>query len=537
MKKFISSKLTVITVVVMLIAAIIPLIISTVHSQPTHATAPATVTIPSMKLPWDKSLTTNAFTGGPNGHVSDPTCTLENKSLMSGVDFGLPQNTPVLAVAAGRVIYAGYTDSQIRNEVRIDHGGGFVTEYWDLNSIDSSLVVGASVAQGKVLGLSGYAPCPNCKHGISVHLRLEFRHYTSNPLHNTPLSAHGMSIDGYKIWTFLNPSTGQGYNFQGTMTRGKTILKYQTECGVNGVKTWYSLNGPTILAIANRTGGFLTSTNTEQQVLTDWPMFGFNTQHTHFNPSENILNPGNVSNLVLDWRYNTGGSPSAVFVNGIVYASSSGGNFVYALNATTGAYLWSYPITSYFSPTVANGVVYVGSEDYKLYALNATTGAYLWSYTTGSYIESSPTVANGVVYIGSQDYKLYAFNATTGAVLWSYTTVNAIDSSPAVANGVVYVGSALNYLYALNATTGAYLWSYTTGNSIVSSPAVANGVVYVGSYDNKLYALNAITGVYLWSYTTGGSINASSAVVVNGVVYIGSIDNYLYAFHLPGTTS
>jgi len=42
------------------------------------------------------------------------------------------------------------------------------------------------------------------------------------------------------------------------MTRGKTILKFQTECGDTGVKTWYSLNGPTILAIANRTGGFLT---------------------------------------------------------------------------------------------------------------------------------------------------------------------------------------------------------------------------------------------------------------------------------------
>ena len=36
------------------------------------------------------------------------------------------------------------------------------------------------------------------------------------------------------------------------------------------------------------------------------------------------------------------------------------------------------------SPAVANGVVYVGSEDNNVYALNASTGAKLWSYATGS---------------------------------------------------------------------------------------------------------------------------------------------------------
>jgi outer membrane protein assembly factor BamB len=58
---------------------------------------------------------------------------------------------------------------------------------------------------------------------------------------------------------------------------------------------------------------------------------------------------------------------------------------------------------------VANGVVYVGSDDYNVYALNAKTGAKLWSYTTGSVVESSPAVANGVVYVGSDDGNVYAF--------------------------------------------------------------------------------------------------------------------------------
>jgi eukaryotic-like serine/threonine-protein kinase len=58
---------------------------------------------------------------------------------------------------------------------------------------------------------------------------------------------------------------------------------------------------------------------------------------------------------------------------------------------------------------VANGVVYVGSEGHNVYALNAKTGAMLWSYSTGNYVDSSPAVVNGVVYFGSDDYNVYAF--------------------------------------------------------------------------------------------------------------------------------
>jgi outer membrane protein assembly factor BamB len=33
----------------------------------------------------------------------------------------------------------------------------------------------------------------------------------------------------------------------------------------------------------------------------------------------------------------------------------------------------------------------------------------LWSSTTGGSVDSSPTVANGMVYVGSNDGKLSAF--------------------------------------------------------------------------------------------------------------------------------
>jgi outer membrane protein assembly factor BamB len=52
----------------------------------------------------------------------------------------------------------------------------------------------------------------------------------------------------------------------------------------------------------------------------------------------------------------------------------------------------------------------VGSDDHKLYAINADTGSIRWTFTTGNQVVSSPTVANGVVYVGSDDSNFYAFH-------------------------------------------------------------------------------------------------------------------------------
>jgi eukaryotic-like serine/threonine-protein kinase len=243
-------------------------------------------------------------------------------------------------------------------------------------------------------------------------------------------------------------------------------------------------------------------------------------------------------------------SPSVV--NGVVYVGSSVGlapppisptfavilGTVYALNATNGNKLWNYTTDSSVdsSPAVAEGIVYVGCEDGNLFALNATDGNKLWSYNTPGGVDSSPAVVGGVVYIGSFDRNVYALNAVSGAKLWNYTADDWIESSPAVDGGVVYIGADDGNVYALNATDGAKLWRYyISGYSFGSSPCVVSGVVYIGSYDHKFFALNATNGANLWNYTTG-DIVLSSPAIVNGVVYFGSYDDNVYALGTLGTS-
>ena len=243
-----------------------------------------------------------------------------------------------------------------------------------------------------------------------------------------------------------------------------------------------------------------------------------------------------LPNGQLKWKYQTAGpiysSPS--LANGVVYIGSDDGN-IYALDAISGALKWKYTLGSpgYLSvassPAVVEGVVYIGSADKNVYALDANTGALKWKFLTGDNVRSSPNVVNGVVYVGSWDDNIYALDANTGAFKWKYTTGSDVLSSPSVVNGVVYFGSYDSNLYALDANTGAFKWKYTAGR-IYSTPAVINGVVYVGSKDNNIHALDANTGAFKWKYPTSGWIDASPTVK-NDVVFIGSDDSYFYTLN------
>src|SRR5580704_13493963 len=153
--------------------------------------------------------------------------------------------------------------------------------------------------------------------------------------------------------------------------------------------------------------------------------YRFDPCHTGFNAYEYILSPANVGSLVQAWQYTTGG---------LVHSS----------------------------PAVANGIVYIGSDDHNLYALNASTGALLWQRTTGNQVYSSPTVNLGIVYVLSSDGLLYAMNASNGNPVWQYWTGSVVsESSPAVSGGVVYVVCP-EALCAVDARTGLTLW--TAGN-------------------------------------------------------------------------
>ncbi len=257
-----------------------------------------------------------------------------------------------------------------------------------------------------------------------------------------------------------------------------------------------------------------------------WPGFLCNNSNT----GESV----SVVNLPLAkaWEFNTGGQvfSSPAIAEGKVFIGSNNKK-IYAFDQNTGAKIWEYATGNvvYSAPAVADGKVFVGSADKKVYAFDQNTGEEIWEYATGGAVYSSPAVADGKVFIGSYDNRIYALDQNTGEKIWEYTTGGPIYASPGVADGKVLVGSGDKKFYALDQNTGEKIWEYFAGRFVISSPAVADGKVFVGSYDNnRIYALDLNTGDKIWEYTTDSLVWASLAAA-NGKVYFGLLGGKAYA--------
>ena len=236
------------------------------------------------------------------------------------------------------------------------------------------------------------------------------------------------------------------------------------------------------------------------------------------------------------WRFETGGRVvnAPTVADGMVYAGSDD-NFGYALNAGTGDMLWRFETGDFIrsSPTVTGGAVYVGSNDNHVYALDAETGEMLWKHDTIKEVQYSPVVTDGVVYIGARgdvDYSVHALDAMSGEQIWvaGVPYPYGPEFAVTVANGKLYAPGASGEFYAMDVSTGEALWSISVSLGAKSPPAVLDGVVYLTAV-NTAYALNGATGEEIWSYGTEKFPAIDyPAVVVDGVYYFAP-DSNLYA--------
>jgi outer membrane protein assembly factor BamB len=136
---------------------------------------------------------------------------------------------------------------------------------------------------------------------------------------------------------------------------------------------------------------------------------------------------------------------------------------------------------------ISDGIGYVANGDqgsegggFRLYAFEVSTGRVLWSQECGDDVHVTPTVGNGLVYIGAINGTMHAIDVRTGAVRWVVDVPGEVWSSAALANGVLYAGTEAA-IVALDADTGQELFQATIGHgwANMSSPAVAGGHVHL----------------------------------------------------------
>jgi outer membrane protein assembly factor BamB len=139
-----------------------------------------------------------------------------------------------------------------------------------------------------------------------------------------------------------------------------------------------------------------------------------------------------------------------------------------------------------FHVAVADGAVYFASSaDGQVCSLDAATGQVRWRIYTGGPVRLAPMVADGRVYVGSDDGIVYCLRASDGREEWTFraapnprkvlgsgkmVSLWPIRTGVLVDDGVAYVGAGIFpaegvYLYALDAATGKKLWCNDRGGA------------------------------------------------------------------------
>ena len=196
-------------------------------------------------------------------------------------------------------------------------------------------------------------------------------------------------------------------------------------------------------------------TNADQDSA-NWMSYGRTYSEQRFSPLKDI-NDQNVKGLGLAWHYDLdtrrGQEATPLVVDGIMYFSSAWSK-VFALDAATGAPLWSYDpkVPPEWSVNaccdvvnrgvaVWRGTIFFGTLDGRLIALNAATGKKAWEILTIDpgvryTITGAPRIVKGKVIIGNGGAEMgvrgyvSAYDAETGKLVWRFYTVPGDPSGP-----------------------------------------------------------------------------------------------------------
>ena len=203
-------------------------------------------------------------------------------------------------------------------------------------------------------------------------------------------------------------------------------------------------------------------------------------------------------------------TPTYVANDGLYFASVDG--FVYKIDPNTDNIIWNtstpigLEIAMEGSVCVGDGLAVIGSGGAKntpagigqIYALNATTGKFVWVYSelaasgnlqptwTPLYI-NSPSI--GPVFYTNDFFDLVCINATNGKQIWLNYLTRESFCLPTYSEGYVYTGRMTNGIYVNNAASGQKVGFFNAGSEVASSIAIYNSRLYFGSDDHSVYCV------------------------------------------------
>ena len=141
------------------------------------------------------------------------------------------------------------------------------------------------------------------------------------------------------------------------------------------------------------------------------------------------------------------------------------------------------------SPTVVDGVVYIGGPDGFVNAVDVESGQELWKFEIDGVVSGAVSIVEGKAMFGEIGRPTGAFDGTV-----DLTAIGAPSEEEQLESGPKY--------FALDAKTGAVIWSVPGYGYTWVSAVHHDGVMFIGNMNGNVYGVDIETGQKLWSYYT-----------------------------------
>ena len=186
------------------------------------------------------------------------------------------------------------------------------------------------------------------------------------------------------------------------------------------------------------------------------------------------------------------------------------------------------PGITFSSPVIADGKVFIGTNDGELEARDPDTGELVWTYDVGDQLRGTPAVADGAVVVGGGlAGGILAVDASTGELRWRVPTPErvAVYVYPAIDEGVVYAATGPSEtpdtVLAIDLATGNVRWSADVGAGVFGAPSVSETMVVVTSAaEQTVTALDKRTGQVRWSVHRVDDTFYGGASIADGLLYL-----------------
>jgi outer membrane protein assembly factor BamB len=209
---------------------------------------------------------------------------------------------------------------------------------------------------------------------------------------------------------------------------------------------------------------------------------------------------------------------------------------LYAINKTDGTIVNSTYLGEINTQDLLNSINSIIQS-----TLGLDLGKLIHPISSNAVASSTPTVYNGIVFVGSPDGTIHAFDAETLEEIYPpiETSENYLFSSPAIVQNTLYIASCGNIqtglimnggkIYAISLDTWSEKWHYDAmlDATITSSPIISNGILYVCDDEGRLYAI----GEYKKGYNLEGTFISNLIKVPTGKWW----DKFYYQLQGSGT--